>query len=494
MWKKIAACLMAAIIILSLLNLGEFTVEDDFIFLDDEEIYQSTDQQKIYDELFDINSVIKINLNIDTVELANIQKDLEIERQKNSKSSTYRYANSLTVTINDKKYVINDVGVRLKGNSSRANFYNDLFGVYNLVNFKLSFNETFEGDKYKQLKKISGVETSSEEEEKRRQRTFATLEKLELKWNITRDNTYTRNIYAFEMFKDNDILAQKCRLAVFSINQSVMGVYRFFEPVDEKFLNRYLPEDQLGGDLYKCKWVNLTPVTYQLDNTYGVSHRDDGMFYNFELKTNQDSSDHHYLKRLLTVLNKKNLSREELESVVDMDNFLRFSAINYLIGNQDDMRNNYNNHYIYFRPSDGKAIFIPYDCECCLGSILSWNSLEDGMVKESPYSDVAASVGKMQLNPLINLTITNQGMYKDEFNQHLREVASSEWMLSMTFDKYYNILEQNYSQYVISSWMYCSTWHQNVEFSKEGGAKANGNMAVDDFLNQIRRTLYMYIE
>lgn len=494
MLKKILACILAAVIILGLINLNQINFYDDGMLPDDRGNYEAVDQQELYDELFDINSVVKINLSIEKNELANIQNDFNYYSYKESKSPVYHKAEYLTVTINDRKYVMEEVGIRIKGNSSQSNFYNDILGIYNIVSFKLSFNETFSSEKDKSIEEMGAADESTKQKnQKRKERTFATLQKLELKWNSTMDNTYVRNTYAFEMFKDNDILAQKCRLAVFSINDCVMGIYRFFEPVDEIFLNRYLPEEEQGGDLYKCKWVKSNPVTYLSDNTYGIDDRRNALFYNFALKTNEDTSQHESLKNLLTVLNNENVTRKELESVVDIDSFLRFSAVNYLLGNQDDMRNNYNNHYIYFRPSDGKAIFIPYDYEVCLGNTYAWNPSVDGLTTRSPYSDIAVGTGETQLNPLINLTISTDGMYKQQFAEYLKEIASSKWMLSTQFEYYYNIAAANYSEYIISNWAYCSTWNHNLEFSLNGGDNYNGNMSVEDFMHKIKETMYLYV-
>ena len=81
------------------------------------------------------------------------------------------------------------------------------------------------------------------------------------------------------------------------------------------------------------------------------------------MKTNTDTSGHESMKRLLETINKPDASKEDFESVADMDELALMTAINFAMGNQDDMRNNYNNHYVYFRKSDGKAVFIPYDNE-----------------------------------------------------------------------------------------------------------------------------------
>jgi hypothetical protein len=57
-----------------------------------------------------------------------------------------------------------------------------------------------------------------------------------------------------------------------------------------------------------------------------------------------------------------------LDATLDIPEFLKFEAVSYLLGNFDDQRNNYNNYYVYFRPADGKAVYIPYDWDYSLGA------------------------------------------------------------------------------------------------------------------------------
>ena len=45
-----------------------------------------------------------------------------------------------------------------------------------------------------------------------------------------------------------------------------------------------------------------------------------------------------------------------ISSVVDMDYFVKYEAVSYFVGDPDDARNNYNNHYVYFLPSSGNAL------------------------------------------------------------------------------------------------------------------------------------------
>lgn len=490
--KRIFASIMgAAVILVFLLQLNIQSFDEGSIFVDDAETEQNIDQQELYDELFDISSVIKISVDISSEELAKIQSDYEYYKNNGSKSPIYRMASSVIFDINGKKYVIKEVGVRMKGNVTRTNFYNDLLGIYNLVSFRLSFNETFDDSKdYAGTGKRWG---SDEERNQRLNRTFATLQNLEVKWNSSFDNTYTRSVYASAMFRNNGVLAQKCHLVSFEIGGCESGVYNIYEPVDEIFINRYLPESEQGGDLYKVNWADGIPVDYTLNNTYGVADKKKAKFYNFELKTNQDLSQHEYIQKFLSVINDDSITKNKLESIIDIDYFMRFCALNYLMGNQDDMRNNYNNHYVYFRPSDGKAIFIPYDNERCFGCVYAWNHTDNEVTKVSPYSSTAEGAQVAQTNPLIINTVTEKGLYKDEYTKYLREFSTGKWVTVENFDQYYNKLKDNYSGFIISDTSFFSTNGHNLEFSMEGGSEYNDNLSIREFMESIKATTEKYI-
>ena len=113
------------------------------------------------------------------------------------------------------------------------------------------------------------------------------------------------------------------------------------------------------------------------------------------------------------------MTREELDSVIDTDWLARFTAINFSMGNQDDMRCNYNNFYIYFRESDGKAVFIPYDCELVMGAIYSWDTPGNGLTEVSPYFTTHFEFGLEQDNPFMLQVILDDGYYKPLYDNYL---------------------------------------------------------------------------
>ena len=148
-----------------------------------------SEEEKIYEKLFDPNSKISIDIKMSDEELQKLQDDYDHYSSFNSKSPIYRRAD-MVITIDGVNYQINDVGVRMKGNTSRMSFYDSGSGIYNAIHLKIDFQETFDDVEY--YGDEAEVWESKELRKARKNRTFATLEKLELRWNKCMDSTYLR--------------------------------------------------------------------------------------------------------------------------------------------------------------------------------------------------------------------------------------------------------------------------------------------------------------
>ena len=192
-----------------------------------------------------------------------------------------------------------------------------------------------------------GFPVAKQGRKERKNRTFATLEGLELKWNKNIDGTHIRTYLAYDLFEKNNYLAPNCTLSQVLITEfgvlQNLGIFELNEPVDEIFLSKHLDEADLGGDLYKVGWDNRNGGNLTTDTLYGIGIEDEhaGYFPIYDLKTNKKTSSNESLKNLINTLN-SNINN--IENVVDIDMFLKFAAISYLVGNPDDYRNNYNNY------------------------------------------------------------------------------------------------------------------------------------------------------
>ena len=446
---------------------------------------QFTDDLDIYNALFDPKNKIRITINISDSELLKIQKDYEKFRNMGSKSPTYRICN-LTIWINNDSFTIEEVGVRMKGNTSRRDFYSENDGIYALIHYKFKFCETFD-DEEEYTESERKVWESDEARKERKNRTFATLEGLEAKWNKNYDGTHIRTYLAHDLFEQNGYLAQQHNLAQFSITNKGklenIGIFDLTEPVDEYFLEKHLPEEDLGGDLYKVGWTSKGgSLTTDTLDSIGKEDELKGKFYVYDIKTNKKTTDHSALINFINVINTKG---SDLESVCDMEMFTKFAALSYMCGNPDDYRFNYNNYYIYFLKSSNKAIFIPYDMDRCYGTTRDMNPFGDGTSKVDPLT-TKYSFGD-QKNPLILRSVTNSGetKYINMYLSYLKEFSNNE-VFNMT---YINNLYAQAKAY------YGNDWQPTIERAKGFGIKFtmnDDNYSISEYVANIKNQCNRY--
>lgn len=435
------------------------------------------DELAIYDLLFAAGSKVQLNLRMEDSEIAKMQADYNEYSARGSKSPIYRMADlDVTITASDGKvytYTIDQVGVRMKGNTSRTDFYNDTDGIYNQIHLKISFQETFDKEKYYGDDALEWQDEAARDQ--RKDRTFATLEKIDLRWNKSNDVTYIREHYAFEMYRDNGVLAPNTTLASLDWAGQHMGVYTLYEPVDKVFLKRNLPKELTGGDLYKCGWTNHGSDLLPTDSI-GVEDEYEGLFFTYDLKTNKKTSSHEKLNELINYLNGDSVTKEGLAEYVDMDNFLTFAALSYFLGNPDDYRNNYNNFYLYF-PENGGCLFIPTDCDRCMGVTFDWDPTGNGVTTDDPFSTVTA-LGSEQHNPLLLNTICYGGKYLEEYTQKLTQVANSKWVTEEHYRSMFRVYQQVYADLTAPGKLFWNSGSHNTTMSMDGG---DGNWTIGDY-------------
>lgn len=452
-----------------------------------------TDELKLFYELFDYNNHVSIHLDISDSELKKIQQDYEKYSSFGSKSPIYRMADMyVTITKADGEklqYVIEQVGVRMKGNTSRTHFYDDSSGMYNLIHFKVSFEETFDDAEYYGNDAL--VWTDDAARKARKNRTFATLSKIDMRWNRNDDPTYIREIYAYDIYRENGVLAPHTNLASVDIGDDHAGVWVFYEPIDKTFLEKYLPEEALGGDLYKLGWTN-EPADFTKFSSYGAEDEDAGKFYVYDIKTNKKTTDHSSLRNLINTINSNSLTKSSFESVIDVESFLNYAAVSYMIGNPDDLRNNYNNSYIYFRADTGKMIIIPYDMDRGLG-VNTWNPYGHGMTTDIPFQTY--NVCGDQRNNMFKKSIHQGGFLVNEYIDALKRADACYLFTNEAFKERFNIAKSLYGNDATPSKQYGNAWDYNFHFDINETCPADWDkcMSFSDYLNAKRKTMYSYL-
>ena len=309
--------------------------------------------------------------------------------EKNSRYNDFYVPVNVNIRFNGKDYYFEDCGLRLKGNMSREHFFKDMN-----PHMKLSFKATFDDTLYSTDSVMAQFRkdwTGKEKERSlRKDRNFLGLEKLDLKCTPRNSGKSTlRDIYAYELMRSDGLFTPYANLGEVNFSspsRNFSGNYEFVETIDKEFLKRRLQKDDAKGDLYKCVYNDKGPADLTRSGAVNTSTgvrvangkigcEDVYNYYRpvYQLKTNDklgDGSDFSKMANLIWNLREciyGSGTRETLDSIVDVDQFLHFAADTFLLGNFDDQRYNANNYYIYFRPSDNKAIFIPYDWDWCLG-------------------------------------------------------------------------------------------------------------------------------
>lgn len=468
-----------------------------------DENYQSTvvyskgqTQEDDFINLFSADVKVELRLDISDEELQLLQSDYEKYSSFGSKSPIYRKANlHVKMTLPNgsvKERFIEEVGVRMKGNTSRTAFYNSHDGMYNLIHMKLSFGETFDKEEY--YGSSAKVWNNSDARKARKNRTFATLEKMDIRWNKEDDATYIREIYSYDAYREMGVLVPHTNLASVDMGGNHLGVYTIYEPIDEIFLEKNLPENLLGGDLYKCGWGINGGASFASSCSIGVEDEDKGLFYAYDLKTNKKTSTHHALNNFISQMNKSSLTKEKIEQLMDVDNFISFAAISWFLGNPDDLRNNYNNYYLYFTP-EGKAMFIPYDYDRTLGISHDWNPTGHGMTKDDPLTKDMGAGGK-QNNPVYLKTVVKGGLYVAEYKDRLSEIASSTIFSNARFVDRYEKAKK----------LYTGLTEPSKDFHNDGGhhtyfdinitadpSDGGGNISYSDYMTLKLETLHKLI-
>ncbi len=456
-----------------------------------------------YRELFDLRNKVEISIDMSDGELAKLQADYEHYSSWGSKSPIYRMAD-VTVTITTPEgtagtCTLEQVGVRMKGNTSRTSFYSEEEGIYNHIHLKLDFQETFDDEEYYGDEALAWEEA---DRDARKDRTFATLEKIDLRWNKCADSTYLKELYSYEIYRTNGVLAPHMNLSALTWAGIPMGVYTVNEPVDKIFLKKHLPEEACGGDLYKCGWGNHGGAGFTSLKSIGIEDEDKGEFYAYDLKTNKKTSDHAALKNLIMQLNSGQLTKETFEALLDLDNFLNFCAVSWVVGNPDDLRNNYNNFYIYFRADNGKAMLIPYDCDRCLGITAQWNPTGTGCTDDDPFSAERLSVDRndsetdrSQRNPMILYTVTKGGYFVEEYAALLASLAESKWVRTETFASYFQTARDLYGGVVLPGKELCNSIGEYYHFDMERTSdfSSNGNISFEEYMTAKLETLEHYL-
>jgi hypothetical protein len=232
--------------------------------------------------------------------------------------ATIHFTNSLIDTI------IDSVGVRNRGNTSIDNFKRPI---------KIDFRE-FGGAKFYDHKKFN----------------------LKTEPN---DPSLLREYLGLYVMREAGVPAARASFATVYINGEYMGLYLNIEQIDDEFLDRRFDNDT--GNLYKCLYHDV-PADLRDESTASDNQR-------YVIKTNEEINDRSKLVDLINVLADSDNPdfKSELAGIFEIDMFLKYMAVESLLGHWDSPTMLANNYYLYENELSGKTVLIPYDLDNTLG-------------------------------------------------------------------------------------------------------------------------------
>ena len=171
------------------------------------------------------------------------------------------------------------------------------------------------------------------------------------------DASVIREKLAPEIFQDAGVIAPETAFYKVNIDKGdgfeYFGLYTLVESIDDTVIGTQFSNGT--GNLYKPEEEGATFAFEKLN----LSH--------FEKKTNEDEEDYSDIEQLYTILHSETRIEEpetwrsELESILDVSEFLTWLATNTLIKNWDTYGGNARNYYLYNNPDTGTFSWIPWD-------------------------------------------------------------------------------------------------------------------------------------
>jgi len=213
-----------------------------------------------------------------------------------------------------------DIGFRTKGNSSLSGVANDPDSIR--YSFKADINYYQQDQKFLGLKKLNFN-------------------------NIYADPSMMREYLSYQMMDDMGVPAPRISYVDLYIKGQHMGLYNVVEAIDSEFVERHFDYEE--GDLYKAAGTStLVFIDYASESYSGL-----------ELKTNEETSQKQILVDFIAAL-----QSSEPASLLNLDLFLRYLAVNTFLVNLDSYQGPFaHNFYLYQDINDqGEQItMLPWD-------------------------------------------------------------------------------------------------------------------------------------
>lgn len=373
-------------------------------------IPETPDQRRNLEYLFDLNALPTITI---TFTQENWQQYLD-NFDANPKNDICVPAH-FAFNKGQETWQRDSVGVRPRGNTSRVRPEGDKGQPHQSQNadwhhahFGLKFTEYTTGER------------------------FFGCDRIHLKW-FHEDPAYCREVYAYDLFRRFGVWTSPrvgyCRLIIKvegDEKPAYFGVYAMIEGIrkgwlDARFHEGHIPDKD--GNLWKAVYKSQGPADLSDMNTSYMGVADDDETFRYNLKTNKKSLAlaQNELRSFIEGMRPLSSGSEQLktylEQNMDVDLFLRYLAVDVMIGSWDDYWVNANNYYFYF-DSNHKFYFIPYDFDNTLGT-------SHGLM-DNPGTHNPLYWGSREGDRLLVRKVLSVKEYEDKYKAYLKQLAADD--------------------------------------------------------------------
>lgn len=316
----------------------------------------------VYDDLFKENEIMDVKIEI--------SEDDWKDMLENAMDEEYH---SVNITIGNN--TLENVGIRTKGFSS-------LQSVASSDSDRYSFRVKL--DKYVDGQNLNG------------------LDEFVLNNNF-QDPSYMREYLSYKALEQLGVDVPQMSYANIYINGELFGFYLAVEAIDDSFIERVSESDASDIKLYKADGENSTLVN-------------EASLKSFDLKIGEDDNMDD-LKRLVSAINSiEDGNKGEIESMFDVDTFLKAIAVNTTVGNYDSYSGSKAHNYFLLK-ENGVFKYIPWDFNMAFGGFMEDNGASVTVSIENPIYGVDSSE-----RPLIE-KLLSVDEYKERYYGYLKELV-----------------------------------------------------------------------
>ncbi|MFR1519051.1 MAG: CotH kinase family protein [Clostridia bacterium] len=287
-------------------------------------------------------------------------------------------------------------------------------------------------------------------------------------------NTFLRDALIHSLAgKMSNIVSQAYRPVVVYINGDYFGVYNLRDDIDNDYLEQH----------YNVPKEEVAIVTY--------GHENGNWFYKIDEGTQADLSN--YQNMLTWIANNNMASSANYNNackMLDMDNFIKYIAVNVFANNRDWPHNNVrawkytgktNNAY----GQDGKWRFMLKDIDYSWGIIYSPGQTENVVAEETAHSENVLRGGAGEISAAFASLMRNS-QFKQQFLKIMEEMVNNYFSASTAsamITAMKNAMAKEYS------WIYTNVWYKNPDAPAQGEYRVS--LTYDEWIAAID-TLYEY--